>query len=75
MEYKVLIKLINDGLEQQKRVQSANKKNRPESSSPEKLKLRNPDKTKEIQAQEVENYSEEDMGIDQDEDIAEDNSD
>lgn len=43
MEYSVLIKLINDGLEQSKRAQSANKKNRPESSSPEKLKLRNPD--------------------------------
>lgn len=62
MEYKVLIKLVNDGLEQQKRVQSANKKNRPESSSPEKLKLRNPDlKNKaEIDDQE-EKYSEEEI--------------
>jgi hypothetical protein len=62
MEYNVLIKLVNDGLEQQKRVQSANKKNRPESSSPEKLKLRNPDlKNKaEIDDQE-EKYSEEEI--------------
>ena len=42
MEYQALIKLITDGLEQQKRIQSAQRKNRPESSSPEKLKLRNP---------------------------------
>ena len=61
MEYKVLIKLINDGLEKQKRVQSANKKNRPESSSPEKLKLRNPDLQHKAKAEiedEVDNYSE-----------------
>jgi hypothetical protein len=43
MEYSVLIKLLTDTIEQKQRVQSANKKNRPESSSPEKLKLRNPD--------------------------------
>lgn len=43
MEYPVLIKLVADGLEQKQRVQSAQKKNRPESSSPEKLKQRNPD--------------------------------
>jgi hypothetical protein len=66
MEYKVLIKLINDGLEKQKRVQSANKKNRPESSSPEKLKLRNPDLQQKAKAEiedEVDKYSEQDMGI------------
>jgi len=47
-------------------VQSAKKKNRPESSSPEKLKLRNPDLQQKAKAEiedEVDNYSEQDMGI------------
>lgn len=46
MEYKTLIKLIDSLMESQSqsRVQSASRKNRPESSSPEKLKLRNPQK-------------------------------
>jgi hypothetical protein len=74
MEYSVLIKLINDGLEQSKRVQSANKKNRPESSSPEKLKLRNPDMQQKAKTldfeEEEEKYSEEE--IVQDEENAED---
>ena len=77
MEYKVLIKLINDGLEQQKRIQSANKKNRPESSSPEKLKMRNPDMQQKAKAEiedEVDQYSEEDMGIEQDEAVEEEES-
>lgn len=62
MEYNVLIKLINDGLEHQKRVQSANKKNRPESSSPEKLKLRNPDLKSKAEIEDDEDkYSEEEI--------------
>lgn len=65
MEYNVLIKLIEDGLQQTKRTQSATRKSRPESSSPEKLKLRNPDlKAKnEYGGLEGENYEDEDMGI------------
>lgn len=44
MEYKTIIRLIDSLLAAQPRVQSASKKSRPESSSPEKLKLRNPTK-------------------------------
>ena len=44
MQYKVLIDLLDSLINTQPRVASANRKNRPESSSPEKLKLRNPQK-------------------------------
>lgn len=42
MEYKNLINLLDSLIESQGRAQSASRKNRPESSSPEKLKMRNP---------------------------------
>jgi len=71
MEYKVLIKLINEGLEQ-RRIQSAQKKNRPESSSPEKLKMRNPTKPDDVPDEEEEHYSEEE--IVQDEAVEEEES-
>ena len=41
MEYRHLIELINSLKESQSRKQSTTRKNRPESSSPDKLKLRN----------------------------------
>ena len=42
MQYKVLIDLLDTLINTKQRVASANRKNRPESSSPEKLKMRNP---------------------------------
>lgn len=41
MEYKHLLSLLDSLLAAQSRVQSANRKNRPESTSPDKLKMRN----------------------------------
>ena len=41
MEYKTLIQMIDEHLQARERVQSAQRKNRPESSSPEKIKARN----------------------------------
>ena len=42
MQYKALIDLLEDLINSKSRVASASRKNRPESSSPEKLKMRNP---------------------------------
>ena len=42
MQYKNLITMLDSLIEGQGRAQSASRKNRPESSSPEKLKMRNP---------------------------------
>jgi hypothetical protein len=44
MQYKVLADLLDTLINSKTRVASAQRKNRPESSSPEKLKLRNPQK-------------------------------
>jgi len=41
MQYKQLIDLLDQLIQSQSRVASAQRKNRPESSSPEKLKMRN----------------------------------
>ena len=42
MQYNLLIELLDSLVQNQSRTQSAQRKNRPESSSPEKLKKRNP---------------------------------
>ena len=44
MQYNLLIELLDNLIGQQSRAASAQRKNRPESSSPEKLKMRNPQK-------------------------------
>ena len=44
MQYKVLVDLLDVLINSKARVASAQRKNRPESSSPEKLKMRNPQK-------------------------------
>jgi len=41
MEYKTLITMLDEALAAKERAQSAQRKNRPESSSPEKIKARN----------------------------------
>lgn len=45
MQYNLLVKLLDTLIQTQSRAASAQRKNRPESSSPEKLKMRNPQKT------------------------------
>ena len=44
MQYNLLVELLDNMIQGQSRATSAQRKNRPESSSPEKLKLRNPQK-------------------------------
>ena len=44
MEYKTLIGMLDEQLQARERAQSAQRKTRPESSSPEKIKARNPGK-------------------------------
>ena len=41
MAYKTLIAMLDEHLQARERAQSAQRKNRPESSSPEKIKARN----------------------------------
>ena len=77
MQYKVLVDLLDTLIESQSRVASAQRKNRPESSSPEKLKMRNPqmtnsDKKKKTAAvnddsDDEDNYSDEEIANDPDE--------
>jgi hypothetical protein len=45
MQYKLIINMLDDAIQLQQRASSAKRKNRPESSSPDKLKQRNPPKT------------------------------
>ena len=45
MQYNLLIELLDSLIQNQSRAASASRKNRPESSSPEKLKMRNPGMT------------------------------
>jgi len=45
MQYNLLVELLDNLIQTQSRAASAQRKNRPESSSPEKLKMRNPQKT------------------------------
>ena len=82
MEYKNLISLLDSLIESQGRAQSASRKNRPESSSPEKLKMRNPGKSGIMSAvgvsqknekDEEENYSDEEIANDPDDDDEETN--
>ena len=42
MQYNLLVELLDNLIQTQCRAASAQRKNRPESSSPEKLKMRNP---------------------------------
>ena len=51
MQYKVLVDLLDMLINSKTRVASAQRKNRPESSSPEKLKMRNPPKNPKDQKQ------------------------
>lgn len=44
MQYNLLVELVDNLIQTQSRAASAQRKNRPESSSPEKLKMRNPQK-------------------------------
>ena len=44
MQYNILVELLDTLIHSQSRAASAQRKNRPESSSPEKLKMRNPQK-------------------------------
>ena len=44
MKYNLLVDLLDNLIQSQSRAASAQRKNRPESSSPEKLKMRNPQK-------------------------------
>ena len=44
MQYNLLVDLLDNLIQTQSRAASAQRKNRPESSSPEKLKMRNPQK-------------------------------
>ena len=44
MQYNLLVELLDNLIQTQSRAASAQRKNRPESSSPEKLKMRNPQK-------------------------------
>ena len=73
MQYKVLIDLLDTLINTKQRVASANRKNRPESSSPEKLKMRNPQKAgsskkaKEKSSDEDDGYSDELIANDSDE--------
>ena len=73
MQYKVLIDLLDTLINTKQRVASANRKNRPESSSPEKLKMRNPikagsgKKAKEKSDDEDDDYSDEEIANDSDE--------
>jgi sRNA-binding regulator protein Hfq len=72
MEYKHLISLLDALLENQSRVQSTTRKNRPESSSPEKLKMRNHTKSNmsvplNADGDDNDNYSEEEIADDPDE--------
>lgn len=50
MQYQYLISLLDSLIQTQSRSQSASRKNRPESSSPDKLKLRNKAKSNLSQA-------------------------
>ena len=45
MQYKLIISMLDDAVQLQQRASSAKRKARPESSSPDKLKQRNPPKT------------------------------
>ena len=71
MEYKNLITLLDSLIQSQSRSQSASRKNRPESSSPDKLKMRNPTKVvnddKEGVKSSDDNYSDEEIANDPDE--------
>ena len=72
MEYKHLVQLLDSLIENQSRSQSASRKNRPESSSPDKLKMRNPGKAsheskKDIRSSSDDNYSDEEIADDPDE--------
>ena len=78
MQYKVLVDLLDTLINSKTRVASAQRKNRPESSSPEKLKMRNPQKAggsgkadnKDKQAaddDDDDNYSDEEIANDPDE--------
>ena len=76
MEYRHLIELINSLKESQSRKQSTTRKNRPESSSPDKLKLRNQNRSnlsnQQIEAkkdEEEDDYSEEEIADDPDQEI------
>ena len=68
MEYKHLIELINSLKENQSRKQSTTRKNRPESSSPEKLKVRNQTKSNQDvngeDGEDDDDYSEEEIADD-----------
>ena len=81
MQYKVLVELLDQLIQSQSRVASAQRKNRPESSSPEKLKMRNPQKAgnssgkQKVPTQggqdpsdDEDNYSDEEIANDPDED-------
>ena len=58
MEYKHLIDVLDAAVEKKERLQSASKKNRPESSSPDKIKQRNP---KDFKSDSEDNYSDEEI--------------
>ena len=80
MQYNLLIELLDNLIGQQSRAASAQRKNRPESSSPEKLKMRNPGKAaqssgqnkeaakkaEEEEEEDEENYSDEEIANDSD---------
>ena len=79
MQYKYLIELVDSLIEASKgqRAQSAIRKNRPESSSPDKIKMRNPQmvtnksgqsqKEDGQEEEEEDNYSDEEIANDSDE--------
>ena len=77
MQYNLLIELLDNLIGQQSRAASAQRKNRPESSSPEKLKMRNPQKAaqssgqnkavaKKAEEEDEDNYSDEEIANDSD---------
>ena len=77
MQYNLLIELLDNLIGQQSRAASAQRKNRPESSSPEKLKMRNPGKAaqssgqnkeaaKKAEEEDEDNYSDEEIANDSD---------
>ena len=77
MQYNLLIELLDNLIGQQSRAASAQRKNRPESSSPEKLKMRNPQKAAQNSGQNKEAAKKEDDDEDNysDEEIANDSDD
>ena len=68
MQYNLLVELLDNLIQTQSRAASAQRKNRPESSSPEKLKMRNPQKIAQGSGNQVDQESERKKQEDDEED-------